>query len=245
MTLTASAIDASASCCVILASTSPRRREIMTLLGIPFMAVSSGDAGQEVDETPFPNEPPAILVQRLSRAKAAAVVHHLPVYLSNLENDKTCVVIGADTIVVANNKILGKPDTPAEASQMLKLLRQQPHLVYSGLTVAAWSYPDGQPNFMTRLHQSKVWMRPYTDAEIAAYVAGGSPLDKAGAYGIQDQPFAPVERLEGCFTSVMGLPLGELADMLRQAQLPMPEIGPLCSRYTGTVCCQNLSGVST
>jgi predicted house-cleaning NTP pyrophosphatase (Maf/HAM1 superfamily) len=92
--------------------------------------------------------------------------------------------------------------------------------------------------FSTRLQQSTVWMRLYSDAEIAAYVATGSPLDKAGAYGIQDQPFAPVERLEGCFASVMGLPLAELAQLLTEIGVPLPDIGPLCSHHTGIPCCQ-------
>jgi septum formation protein len=81
-------------------------------------------------------------------------------------------------------------------------------------------------------------MRSYTDVEIAAYVATGAPLDKAGAYGIQDQPFSPVERLEGCFASVMGLPLGELALALAQLGVILPPIGPACARYSGYPCCQ-------
>ncbi len=224
----------------ILASTSPRRREFLELLGVPFTVISPGSATDqgEIDETPLPNETPANLVQRLSQAKAQAVVNNLSTLLPSIEKNKrqSLVVIAADTVVVLDNKILGKPNNPAEATQMLKLLRQKPHYVYSGLTVA-------QPkieNRITRLHQSKVWMRPYTDAEIAAYVAGGSPLDKAGAYGIQDQPFAPVERLEGCFAGVMGLPLGELADALKEIELSLPEIGPICSQHIGAHCCQEL-----
>jgi septum formation protein len=242
---TAPAVEASSLYGLILASTSPRRRELMTLLDIPFSAVSPGGKGHNVDETPLPNESPADLAQRLSRAKAEAVLYHLPAYLSTSEHHKTYVVIGADTVVVVAGKILGKPDTPAEAAQMLALLREQPHFVFSGLTVASLTHPNGRPAFMTRLHHSQVWMRPYTDAEITAYVAGGSPLDKAGAYGIQDQPFAPVERLEGCFAGVMGLPLGELAGMLRQIGLSLPPIDLLCSRYIGARCCQTLAGDST
>lgn len=81
-------------------------------------------------------------------------------------------------------------------------------------------------------------MRPYTDAEIDAYIASGDPLDKAGAYGIQNKTFAPVERLEGCFANVMGLPLGELAALLEELGLSLPEVAPRCSRYTGHPCCQ-------
>jgi septum formation protein len=103
--------------------------------------------------------------------------------------------------------------------------------------VALLSGPKSR--FITRLHQSTVWMRPYSDAEIAAYVASGDPLDKAGAYGIQNKVFAPVERLEGCFASVMGLPLAELAAAFREIDLLLPEIGPLCTGYTGYPCCQD------
>lgn len=224
------------SCHFILASTSPRRREFMNVLGLPFTVTSPGSIA-EVDETPLPNEAPANLVQRLSRLKAQAVIKTLPEIVKT--SSQNIAVIAADTVVVFDDKILGKPATPAEAVSMLKLLRQGPHYVYSGLSVAH-SPPDGsKAQMITRLHQSTVWMRSYSDAEIDAYVAGGSPLDKAGAYGIQDAAFAPVERLEGCFASVMGLPLGELAYTLKKLNLPYPQISPICSQHTGTDCCQN------
>jgi predicted house-cleaning NTP pyrophosphatase (Maf/HAM1 superfamily) len=120
---------------------------------------------------------------------------------------------------------------------MLKVLRQQPHYVYSGLTVALLS--GTKSTFVTRLHQSTVWMRPYTDAEITTYVISGDPLDKAGAYGIQNKSFAPVQRLEGCFASVMGLPLGELAAAFKELGLQFPEVALPCRRYTGHLCCQS------
>jgi septum formation protein len=120
---------------------------------------------------------------------------------------------------------------------MLQQLRRQSHQVYSGLTVALLSGQKGR--FITRLQQSTVWMRPYTDAEIAAYVASGDPLDKAGAYGIQNKAFAPVGRLDGCFASVMGLPLGELAAAFREIDLSLPEVGPRCRSYTDYPCCQD------
>jgi septum formation protein len=263
---------------LILASGSPRRREFLEFLGLPFTVVlpqSSPDPlppGEtkrgEIDETPLPGESPSELVQRLSRAKAQAVAAHLsslplPDSLSPRQGtqEQTAIIIAADTVVVLGDKILGKPANPFEATQMLKQLRQQQyHYVYSGLTVGAWRTGTRQEAYnrkaaktdnpqpaeqstilltlITRLHESKVWMRPYSDAEIEAYVASGDPLDKAGAYAIQNKTFAPVERLEGCFASVMGLPLGELAATLRDVGLPLPTIGPLCSRYTGRPCCQ-------
>lgn len=217
----------------ILASGSPRRRELLTLLKLPFKVIKPDD--NLVDETPWPNESPPRLVARLSLDKAQAVAARLPDHIESTDHRQ--VIIAADTIVVADNQILGKPAHPAEATAMLKMLRQiQPHYVYSGLTVAPVSGTKLQQP-ITRIHQSRVWMRPYSDAEIAAYVASGDPLDKAGAYAIQSNHFAPVERLEGCFASVMGLPLGELAVALTQIDISLHEVPVICSQYFNINCC--------
>jgi septum formation protein len=273
----------------ILASGSPRRRELLEFLGLSFMVVlpesSSTDfipsSGKEeggkakrtgIDETPLPGESPPNLVQRLSRAKAQAVAALLPSLTlpgsgsqTKRAEKRTAIIIAADTVVVFENKILGKPTSPTEATQMLKSLRQhQYHYVYSGLTVGLWdgdalhrienqkvketTPKDSLPTqasplkLITRLHQSKVWMRPYTDTEIDAYVASGDPLDKAGAYAIQHKTFAPVERLDGCFASVMGLPLGELAAALKEIGLSLDEVGPRCTQYSGSSCCIEMTG---
>ncbi len=248
MTQAAPAPGASRAWRFILASTSPRRRQFLQILNIPFIVVAPGSYTKsgEVDESPLPNETPAQLVQRLSQIKAQAVVNHLAAHLAALNqrvDTHRNVIIAADTEVVLDNKILGKPANAAAAVRMLRRLRKKPHLVYSGLTVIAPQPPNqadakNKSIMATRLHQSRVWMRPYSDAEIETYVATGSPLDKAGAYGIQDQPFAPVEKLEGCFASVMGLPLGELAAALAEIDISLPEINAACSRYTGVPCCQ-------
>ncbi|MBN1991567.1 MAG: septum formation protein Maf [Anaerolineae bacterium] len=227
----------------VLASGSPRRREFMELLGLPFTVLTPPAAGsQAVDETPLPGETPPALVQRLSRIKARAVVDMLPLFGPDpLTAKGLAIVVAADTVVVLAGQILGKPSGPAEAGQMLKQLRQQPHYVYSGLTVIAAGWETGQAHIsksITRLHQSKVWMRPYTNAEIAAYVASGDPLDKAGAYGIQNKSFAPVARLEGCFASVMGFPLGELAAALKEINISLPPVARLCAQHTHHPCCQ-------
>jgi septum formation protein len=245
-----------ADCFFVLASGSPRRQEFMELLALPFIVVTPSSPqvtkanNNPIDETPLPDEIPPALVQRLSRVKAKAVTATLPSIefpnsLAPTHNSAkyTVSVIAADTIVVLADKILGKPSDPNEATQMLKQLREQYHLVYSGLTVAAVNWVPDQPQvhisrLVTRLHQSKVWMRPYTDTEIDAYVASGDPLDKAGAYGIQNKSFAPVARLEGCFASVMGLPLGELATALAKINISLPVIGPLCTQYNHYPCCQ-------
>jgi septum formation protein len=227
----------------ILASGSPRRREFMQLLGLPFTVITAAAAGKDIDETPWPTEKPTDLVQRLSRVKAEAVAHALP----NLDRLKFglpaiapefFVVLAADTIVVLAGKILGKPADPHDAVDMLKQLRPQPHFVFSGLTIISVN-PQGEiTRQITRLHQSQVQMRPYTNAEIETYVAGGDPLDKAGAYGIQSKSFAPVAALNGCFASVMGFPLGELASALHELDIHLPPIAPLCAHHTGHTCCR-------
>lgn len=233
---------------IILASSSPRRQELLKSLGLIFYTITPTVASPEppgytgVDETPLPDETPAALVQRLSRLKAETVATHLDWLLPTLSKRVTetkypLIIIAADTEVALDNQILGKPGNPAKAADMLKQLRKRrSHYVYSGLTVAKLA--DETSRFVTRLHQSTVWMRPYTDAEIAAYVASGDPLDKAGAYAIQNQSFAPVARLEGCFASVMGLPLSELSEAFRELGLWLPEISHGCHQATGFPCCQ-------
>lgn len=233
---------------LILASTSPRRQELLQAIGLTFLVAPP----RGVDEAPLPGEAPADLVQRLSRLKARAVAASLP-HLTLHVNVKSSaeiepqyiIIIAADTEVAFAGQILGKPGSPAAATAMLQQLRGHCHQVYSGLTVARLPYASVDPLqdgiFITRLHQSQVWMRGYSDADIAAYVASGDPLDKAGAYAIQHEGFTPVERLEGCFASVMGLPLGELAAALQEVGFSLPEISPLCADYTGYPCCQNKS----
>jgi septum formation protein len=219
---------------LVLASTSPRRKQFLEALGIPFTTVAPGaDDNYSIDETPLPGESPAALVQRLSREKTQSVLHNLAARLPNAENYAGLVIVGADTEVVLEERILGKPTDAFEAITMLQQLRDQPHRVYSGLTVAR------PPRTMiTRLHISQVWMRPYSNQEIDQYVSNGSSLDKAGAYGIQDLAFAPVARLEGCYASVMGFPLGEFADALHKVGLALPAVGPLCHKLTSYPCCR-------
>jgi septum formation protein len=215
----------------ILASASPRRRELLAHLGLPFR-VGPPENGARVDETPHPGETPAELVQRLSQAKAQAVAASLPRFQRRDEVAPIPVIIAADTVVVLAGQILGKPATLGEAVAMLQALRAHPyHDVCSGVTVGAPANTPYQPSggeseppastnaawkLITRLHRSQVWMRAYSDAEIETYVASGDPLDKAGAYAIQHQRFAPVARLDGCFASVMGMPLCHLARSLRR-----------------------------
>ena len=155
-------------------------------------------------------------------AKAAAVADHHPGE----------VVLAADTIVVLDGVILGKPRDPLDAVAMLSALRDRVHVVYTAVCVIY----DGRAT--TRLSATDVTMRAYTDAEIEAYVETGDPLDKAGAYGIQDPRFAPVAAWDGCYSAVMGLPLGLAAELLAEAGVGVSEeVSAACRSITGDRCC--------
>ena len=206
---------------LILASRSPRRQELLTRLGVPF-EVDTAD----IDETQHDGEAPTSLVQRLAHEKAQAVAMRRP----------GCAVLGADTIVVLDDEVLGKPLDANDAAAMLRRLRGRPHTVWSALY--AWN--PGTARQAAALNQSQVWMRAYDDDEIAAYVASGDPLDKAGAYAIQHPEFAPAERIEGCFSGVMGFPLGDVAQVLRAIGVAVPgEATAACQPQMGLGrCCQ-------
>ncbi len=171
---------------IILASTSPRRRELMTRLGLEFESVAV-----DVDESPHGDESAERLVRRLSQAKVE----------SGVRGHLDSIVIAADTVVAIDGTILGKPNDEQDAIRMLELLRGRSHVVYTGLAVARGT------RLAQQIATTTVWMRDYSDAEIAAYVATGDPLDKAAAYAIQHAVFHPVARLDGCYANVMGLPL--------------------------------------
>lgn len=183
---------------LVLASTSPRRRELLGRLGLPFTIVPVA-----VDEEPLPGESPAHTAERLALAKARAALAVLPPRSESF-------VVGADTIVVYRGRPLGKPTTAAEAATMLRRLRGKTHRVISGVAVVdSRTGTSRMATATTRVH-----LRPMTDAEITAYVASGDPLDKAGSYAIQNQDFHPVEWIEGCYSNVVGLPLCELTRLL-------------------------------
>ena len=180
---------------IILASQSPRRRELMGLLGVPFTAVTA-----DIDETVDPGMPPAREVARVGAAKARKIAE------SAAPGD---IVVAADTIVVVDGQILGKPKDAADAARMLRLLSGRAHEVLTGLTVAQ----DGR--VQTETVRTVIRFRALSDAEIGAYVQTGEPMDKAGAYGIQGKASLFAERIEGDYFCVMGLPLCPLARMLR------------------------------
>ena len=181
---------------LILASASPRRQYLLSLLNLPFKTVPA-----EVAEVLHPGEEPAKAVRRFSQEKAKAVARRF----------QDGVIVAADTIVVHEGEPLGKPRTPDEAIAMLRRLRGTSHQVMTGLTV--WDVQTG--NHHSQVVVSDVWMRDYSDTEIEAYVASGDPLDKAGAYAIQHAEFNPVNRVVGCPLNVVGLPLCLVDRLLR------------------------------
>lgn len=185
---------------LVLASRSPRRREILSRLGISF-SVRPG----EVDEDGVKGKDPAELVERLALSKALAVA----------ESRERALVIGADTIVVLDGEVLGKPADSMEAISMLERLQGRTHQVYSGLAVV--EVEGGSPARKAVGHRvTKVTMRPADREEIEWYVGTGEPLDKAGAYGIQDLGVLFVDRIEGCYTNVVGMSVPLLLQLTKQ-----------------------------
>ena len=181
---------------LLLASSSPRRRHLITDLEVPFEAITP-----DVEEGAEPGESPEDTVLRLALAKAQTVAEKRP----------NRPVIGADTLVVLEGQTLGKPADAAEARQMLMCLRGSAHRVLTGVAVV-----DGDSgNFRISLCESRVLMRNYSASEIDQYIASGSPFDKAGGYGVQDQTLNPVAHVEGCRANVIGLPLCTMARLLR------------------------------
>lgn len=204
---------------MILASQSPRRRELLSLTGFDFEVVAT-----DLDETQQYGEDPARYARRLSREKAQAAARLV---------EGEAWVVAADTVVVDGNEVLGKPANPAEAVATLRRLRGRTHHVITAVTLL---HSTGNPH-ITDACRSPVRMRDYTDDEIAAYVASGDPFDKAGAYGIQNGPFHPVQGFAHCFANVMGLPLCHINRMLRRLDREAPRDVPAsCQAGIGYAC---------
>lgn len=192
---------------LFLASNSPRRKELLDLCGWSYGSLST-----HVDETPLPGEQGRQYVQRLAESKAVSTARHSGV---------SGMIIAADTTVVdaretGESAILGKPAGSAEAIEMLRRLRGHTHQVHTAIFLL--DTPGGGQ--AADLCSTDVPMREYTNQEIEAYVASGDPLDKAGAYAIQHPGFHPVEKLDGCYANVMGLPLCHLARSLKKMGIP-------------------------
>lgn len=185
-----------------LASSSPRRRQLLALGGWMFHVTPA-----DVDETPLPGEAPRDYVTRLAALKALAVADMLR---------PEGVAVAADTTVVDGLAIMGKPRDATEAVQMLQQLRGRTHQVYTAIAILF----HGSRDPIVDVCMTHVPMRNYTNEEIFAYIATGDPFDKAGAYAIQHQKFNPVASLEGCYANVVGLPLCHLTRMLEKHAIP-------------------------
>jgi septum formation protein len=192
---------------LLLASASPRRRELLEQLGVAF-AVQPAD----VDETPRPGERPGQLVLRLAHAKAEAARKFAA---------PGQWVLGADTVVALDDDILGKPADPESATDMLARLSGRSHSVYSGIALTRAGFDTRSLSV-----KSRVWMRPIDAAELEAYVATGEPLGKAGGYAIQGRAAAFVRCLAGSYSNVVGLPLYELDALLRGVPDPPTVVAP-------------------
>jgi MAF protein len=204
---------------LLLASNSPRRRQLLALGGWMF-----GVDISDVDETRLDKEAAGDYVRRLAEAKARAVLPRAR---------EEHVIIGSDTSVVIDGDVLGKPADEAEARRMLTRLRGRSHQVYTGIAVLRVS--DG--TLWTEVVITEVPMRAYSDAEIDLYIESGDPLDKAGAYGIQNPQFQPVASMDGCYASVMGLPLCHLSRLLRQAGVtPRADVAGNCQSTLNYAC---------
>jgi septum formation protein len=182
------------ACKVVLASASPRRRDLLNLIGI-----SHEVRPANIDETMRPREAPGRHAERLAREKASVIA----------KRDPDVITIGADTVVVINRKVLGKPADEADAARMLKMLSGREHTVITAVAVARGK------KLRSAIEEVRVKFRRLRDDEIAAYISTGEPMDKAGAYGIQGFGATIVERVEGDYFAVMGLPLVRLVGLLR------------------------------
>jgi septum formation protein len=188
---------------VVLASASPRRRELLRLVGIEHTVIPA-----EVDEARPPGEAPAVYAERLAREKAGAI------------DRDDAVVIGSDTIVIVDGDVLGKPRDREQAVAMLRRLSGRAHVVMTGVAVA-W-----RGRMSSGVEEVGVTFRALSDDEILRYVATGEPMDKAGAYGIQGFGATIVDRVDGDYFAVMGLPLNRLVRLCRALGLGY-DFGPL------------------
>lgn len=204
---------------LILASNSPRRRQLLALLGWDFQVVPA-----EVDESTREGESPSVYVRRLAECKARAV---------GLQAPTDAIIIAADTTVVDDDEILGKPVDAADAERMLSQLRAHSHQVFSALAVMRVADKELRVDYCV----TDVPMRHYADAEIQTYIASGDPMDKAGAYAIQHAGFHPVDQLTGCYANVVGLPLCHLTRALHTVNMNSPvDVPALCQAALGYAC---------
>jgi septum formation protein len=192
---------------LVLASASPRRRDLLVQAGYQFEVHPA-----QIPEDPLPGEDPIVYVTRLAREKAEVVYHELIV--SGTEPEKRCLggqplaVLGADTTVTLDNTILGKPEDAADAARILRLLSGRTHRVITGVALVTTKGAE------VAAEVTAVRFLALSDEDIAAYIATGEPMDKAGAYAIQGRAARWIPRIEGCYFNVMGLPLALVSAML-------------------------------
>lgn len=189
---------------LLLASGSPRRRELLERLGLDFDFVAP-----DVDESRFPEEAPAAYVERVARAKAEAV------------GGDGVIVVAADTTVVHEGRVMGKPGHPEEARSMLRRIQGDIHEVFTGLAVGSW---DGGTQMKSVVDIAEVTMLPMTEEEIVWYVDTGEPLDKAGAYALQGRGGRFVRRIVGSPFTVIGLPIHLLARLVSASGAELSEL---------------------
>ena len=185
---------------IVLASSSPRRRDLLRQIGVAFRVIPA-----DVDEAVLPGEQPADYVLRVARDKAAAV---------RALTDGARPVLAADTAVVLDGTILGKPVDRAEAIAMLRQLSDRTHEVFSAVALQS-----GPGRAAHRVNITRVTFAPLESAWIEAYCDSGEPMDKAGAYGVQGAAATRIIRIEGSFSGVMGLPLYETSELLRRFEV--------------------------
>ena len=187
----------------ILASQSPRRRELFRQIGVENFDILVPDADESYDPTQTPQE----IVCSICRKKAVAA--------RALANDSDAIIVTADTMVFLDGMRLGKPTDEADAARMLRALSGRTHTVCTGVSIVRGDHIE------TEAETTAVTFRPLTDAEIAAYIASGDPMDKAGSYGIQGKPALFVSGIEGDYFNVMGLPLHRLGQMLKKFNIDL------------------------
>lgn len=189
---------------IILASASPRRKELLEQIGMEFeIAVSNG-------EETYKSTVPAEIVKELAQRKAENVA-------LELENRGNLVVIGADTIVVRDGEILGKPENEEHAFRMLQSLQGRKHQVYTGVALLIYE-ENGESRIVSHAEETEVFVHAMKEEEIRRYISTGEPMDKAGAYGIQGRFAAYIDRIEGDYYNVVGLPVAYLYQQLKEME---------------------------
>lgn len=183
---------------LILASASPRRKELLEKIGLPF-TVQPAKGEERITQ-----KSPAAVVMELSRQKAEEIA---------AAKTGDCIIIGADTVVAKGEKIMGKPKDAADAKQMLRSIADDCHQVYTGVTLIR---TGAHPQSVTFQEKTDVCLYPISDAELDAYIASGDPMDKAGAYGIQGDFAIYVNRIAGDYYNVVGLPIGRVYQELKR-----------------------------